>query len=64
MALDKDYVRKVCKLGAGKETCRYLAAGNTGYICLKLTRKEEMDKRVASGKMTAQGDNCEGKTEE
>jgi hypothetical protein len=62
---DIDKVFKVCKIGQGKECCRYLAAGINGFLCLKLTEgKKNLDKRVSEGNINAQGDNCEGESEE
>jgi hypothetical protein len=53
---------KVCKIGQGKDCCRYLGAGADGITCLKknIRLKGILDGKVAEGKMTAQGDNCEG----
>ena len=51
-----------CKIGAGRETCRYVTCGANGFECEKLTSlKHVLDARGDS--MTARGDNCEGTTE-
>lgn len=55
-----EHVEKVCKVGQGKECCRYLMAGPDGFECAKGTGfAKHIDLRVHT--MTAQGDNCEGK---
>jgi hypothetical protein len=63
LALDKSQWTDICKLGQGQECCRYLIAGSVGFQCAKLDSelKDQLDSRVAKGKMTACGDNCEGK---
>lgn len=62
MILEMDYVTETCKLGQGAECCRYLVAGSKGFECAKLTMNSTViDRRVANGTFTAQGDNCDGK---
>lgn len=55
-------LEEVCKIGQGKACCRYLGAGADGIECFKknFRLKGILDGKVAEGKMTAQGDNCEG----
>lgn len=56
-----DHVKDVCKLGAGKATCRYLSMGPNGFRCEKASSlRGYLDKRVEEGSMGAIGDNCEG----
>jgi hypothetical protein len=56
------YLINICKLGRGRECCRYLVAGRR-FECAKLTPlKETIDARVAARSFSAQGDNCEGVT--
>lgn len=59
--LQDEYVARVCKLGQGNKTCRFL--GNDGnWACLKLTGlRQAIDLRAESGMMRARGDNCEGR---
>lgn len=60
-----EHVKTVCKIGQGKECCRYLTMGPDGLCCEKKSSlKTILDQRVASNSMTAQGDNCEGKLNE
>lgn len=55
------YVEETCKMGQGKECCRYLGVGSKGWECLKLTTfKKVIDARHDAGEMIAQGDNCGG----
>lgn len=56
------FLTSVCKIGKGRECCRYLVAGAGGMECAKLqkTLKLQIDRSVAVGVFTAQGDNCEG----
>ena len=59
---DYEYVEKVCKLGKGAYTCRYLTVTGRGWSCEKgSTLKTLFDKRVALKQMNARGDNCPGK---
>lgn len=58
--INEDKVDDVCKLGQGKDCCRYLGAAGVGFICLKFTDRAYLDARVATNTMTAQGDNCRG----
>jgi len=53
------HVVDICKIGQGKFCCRYLVAGSDGLECAKhTTLKALLDNRVYTGKMNAQGDNC------
>ena len=55
------HVKDICKIGQGRECCRYLIVGGLGFECAKLTKlKTLLDKRVLKDSMTAQGDNCKG----
>lgn len=58
-----DFVREICRMGAGSRCCRYLSGDGAGFHCLKLDRALSMiiDARVARGATHASGDNCEGK---
>jgi hypothetical protein len=59
--IDNACVDSVCKLGQGKDCCRYLARDAQGFKCLKLTElRYHLDERVKRGTMNARGDNCEG----
>lgn len=57
---DMEHIRSVCKIGQGKNCCRYLVVGGKGFECGKEseTLKIMIDKRVQT--MTAQSDNCNG----
>jgi len=60
-AIYDETLKNVCKIGAGKECCRYLACGADGFECLKNTPLATvMDNRVKAGKANAQGNNCDG----
>ncbi len=54
-------IKEVCKIGQGKDCCRYLTMGPNGFECAKLNLglMLTIDARVES--MNAKGDNCEGK---
>jgi len=60
------HIKDVCKIGQRELCCRYLLMAPTGWECGKLDSRTKMvlDAKVASGSFTAQGDNCEGKTNE
>ncbi len=56
-----EQIKKVCQIGQGEATCRYLAVGREGMGCEKGTSAGEIiDKQVEKDSMVAQGDNCEG----
>jgi hypothetical protein len=52
----------VCKLGHGKEACRYLVIDMKGFACGKLSEPvaSAISSRIAEGTLNALGDNCEG----
>ncbi len=55
MKIAVEKVSPVCKLGRGKECCRYLLLGN-GWECARGTSMEhQLDMRVGTGSMNAQG---------
>lgn len=55
------HVKDICKIGQGRDCCRYLVAGSDGFECAKLTSmKASIDWRVATSTMTAIDDNCDG----
>ncbi len=57
--MDKTYATDTCKIGQGKDCCRYLVADMTGLQCAKLTvMKHLIDDRAS--RMVAQGDHCVG----
>lgn len=59
--IDKSHLNRVCRMGEGKNCCRYIIAHpDYGIVCAKdgSTLQQMLDARVAS--MTAQGDNCPG----
>lgn len=60
--ITKDKVEADCRMGRGAETCRYLAVGGEGFLCMKHVAETAayIDSRVAAGTMGARGDNCEG----
>lgn len=60
--IERQHVAKVCSIGTGADTCRYLVAGGDGFECAKHQDgfRQEIDRRVASGSFVARGDNCEG----
>lgn len=58
-------IKDVCKIGQGAACCKYLLLGAKGFECGKIN--EEWRKVVDDNwnpRKTAQGDNCEGKTQE
>ena len=65
--IPKAHLASVCKLHQGEKTCKYLilganaSQGVSGFVCVKNSKmRPVLDKHAAEGKMTAQGDNCEG----
>jgi hypothetical protein len=58
-----DYLKQVCKIGKGKDCCRYLVGDSTGMHCAKLhpSLKAMFDERIAFGVGIAKGINCEGR---
>ncbi|MGO8241293.1 hypothetical protein ACC806_34715 [Rhizobium ruizarguesonis] len=61
-AIPGDYAQAVCKIGQGAACCRYVVGGPHGLECAKHTPElaAQINRRVAAGAFTAQGDNCEG----
>ena len=62
-SMTDEKLKQVCRVGQGKECCRYVGLGGSGFCCLKLvpSAKAQLDFRVlALEDITAQGDNCEG----
>lgn len=59
------HVQQVCKPGHGEKCCKYLVMGIEGWECMKVTntKKALIDKEWAKNHHTAQGDNCEGKSD-
>lgn len=61
MRIDDNQRTNVCKIGQGKDCCRYLTVGGNGFECEKLSPlKFILDLRVKMSNMVAQGDNCNG----
>lgn len=60
--IDKDHLRDICKMGQGKECCRYILLGRDGFTCGKHDAdfRVLLDDRVQKGTLGAIGDNCEG----
>lgn len=57
-----DHAKLICKIGQGRDCCRYLTMSPTGWSCEKLTDLgRALDMRVTTGTMVARGDNCEGR---
>ena len=60
--ISNEHLREVCRIGQGNDCCRYLICGKNGFQCSKHSNlKSHLDAMVTSTKMTAQGDNCDGK---
>lgn len=60
VALDRERLTDVCKLGEGSTCCRYVVMA-AGWVCAKNTElRPTIEGRIADGSMTAQGDNCAG----
>ena len=59
-SLDNKRLKEICKMGQGKNCCRYIIADpDEGIVCAKGTSIQYMlDNRV--NEMKAKGDNCEG----
>lgn len=59
------HIKEICRIGQGELCCRYLTMAPTGWSCMKGTALQLLlDNRVKYNDMVAQGDNCEGKTDE
>lgn len=59
-----EHIKNVCKIGQGKECCRYLTLGPDGWNCERNnpSAKRMLDLRVESGSFISKGINCDGKT--
>lgn len=62
MPIPYGYVLNHCRLGQGEQCCRYLAADQDGWCCVKryLALKQIIDERCREGTVVAQDDNCPG----
>jgi len=61
MKITETHVKTICRIGQGKECCRYLTVGPQGFMCAKHTSiKQYLDFRVKNNDITAQGNNCDG----
>jgi hypothetical protein len=60
--LNNKHITEICKMGQGKDCCRYLTCGSEGFMCAKLNPSLAMilDKRVREETITARADNCKG----
>ena len=57
--ISEETLINVCKIGQGKDCCRYILSDINGFECGKHTDfKELIDNRINN--MVAKGDNCEG----
>ncbi|MHA2065069.1 MAG: hypothetical protein ACXABY_11900 [Candidatus Thorarchaeota archaeon] len=59
--ITNEHLKKVCKLGQGKDCCRFIiTTPEDGIVCGKddPLYKQALNKRLP--KMTAKGDNCKG----
>jgi hypothetical protein len=61
--VDDAHTRDVCKIGQGRDCCRYLTMGAKGWSCERLNPegREMIDERCARGLFTAISINCEGR---
>jgi hypothetical protein len=56
-------IKNVCRIGQGNACCRYLTVSPSGWNCEKHSSlKALLDRRVEANTIVAQGDNCEGKS--
>ena len=63
--LDQDEVMRLCRPGAGADTCIWLVAGEDGFECLYYTRSvpnllgETLEDRWRRGATVAKRDGCD-----
>lgn len=60
------HIKEVCKIGQGAECCKYLVVGEEGFQCCKTDplNKKIIDDNWRNTPHVAQGDNCEGVSDE
>lgn len=57
--IPEEILKNICKIGEGKDCCRYIIYSSNGFECVKHTSlKKTIDDKVSF--MVAQGDNCKG----
>lgn len=63
---DKRWIVTTCKIGQRAECCKYLIAGSNGFECAKtnLELKTTIDIQWSLHHHVAQGDNCDGITDQ
>jgi hypothetical protein len=61
---DDPRLKSLCKVGEGKQCCRWLARGPRGYFCAKFDPAiaDAIRERAEAGQLGALGDNCPGLT--
>jgi hypothetical protein len=60
--VDDAHAHEVCKIGQGKDCCRYLTMGAKGWSCEKSSDlADQIDGRVAAGAFVATSINCNGR---
>ncbi|GAJ17400.1 unnamed protein product [marine sediment metagenome] len=66
ISLDIDEVKRLCRLGAGAETCIWLVCGGKGFECLYYNRNEgcnligeTLQERWEKGLTVAKRDGCD-----
>ena len=64
--LDKEEVKRLCRPGAGADTCIWLVMGQDGFECLYFNRAEgrnlegeTLEERWKAGRTVAKRDGCE-----
>lgn len=62
MKISDQNLKEVCKIGQGKDCCRYVTVGPKGFECAKNTGLLRciLNTKVERNMMVAQGDNCDG----
>lgn len=58
--LTKHMVDNLCKLGQMDRTCRYLATGQSGFVCVKLNPSIKAAIDARKNTFIAKGNNCGG----
>ena len=60
--IESKHWSKVCRIGRGAETCKYLSLGKEGFECMKdfAVSKKIIDTYFDKDQKVAQGDNCDG----
>jgi hypothetical protein len=59
---EDQWAKEICRIGQGKDCCRFLTMAPTGWSCEKTSSfSDHLTTKASLGLMVAISDNCEGR---